>query len=112
MTEQPHGWYFAEELVLEQGSQTRKQIQDVLDVGEGRKWHLVGVPDILPEHRVVLFLGHHQTKLRQDLRIAILVSASEEPMCRPIHPTADREGTSEPYETEMGGSLATRALFG
>jgi hypothetical protein len=55
MTEQPHGRYFAEELVLEEDADARGRIQHSLDAGERRKWHLVGVSDVPPERRVVLF---------------------------------------------------------
>ena len=55
MTEQPHGRYFAQELVLEEEAEARGRIQDALDAGESRKWHLVGVSDVPPERRVVLF---------------------------------------------------------
>ncbi len=55
MTEQPHGRYFAEELVLEEGADARGRIQHVLDAGEKRKWRLVGVSDLPPGRRVVLF---------------------------------------------------------
>jgi len=55
MTEQPYGRYFAEELVLEEGADARGRIQDVLDAGERRKWRLVGVSDLPPGRRVVLF---------------------------------------------------------
>jgi hypothetical protein len=54
MTEQPHGRYFAQELVLEE-EEARGRIQDALDAGESRKWHLVGVSDVPPERRVVFF---------------------------------------------------------
>ena len=55
MTDQPHGRYFAQELVLDQDADTRGQIQAALDAGEGKEWHLVGVSDVPPEHRIVLF---------------------------------------------------------
>ncbi len=55
MTDQPHGRYFAQELVLDQDAEVREQIQDALDAGEGKEWRLVGVSDVPPEHRVVLF---------------------------------------------------------
>ena len=53
MTEQPHGRYFAEELALEEDA--RGCIQHSLDAGERRKWRLVGVSDVPPESRIVLF---------------------------------------------------------
>ena len=55
MTEQPHGRYFAEELVLEEGADARGCIQHSLDAGERRKWRLVGVSDVPPGRPVVLF---------------------------------------------------------
>jgi hypothetical protein len=55
MREQPHGRYFAEELVLEEGADARGRIQHALDAGERRKWHLVGVSDVPPGRRLVLF---------------------------------------------------------
>ncbi len=55
MTEQPHGRYFAEELVLEEDADARARIQHSLDAGERSKWHLVGVSDVPPERRVVRF---------------------------------------------------------
>ncbi len=55
MTEQPHGRSFAEELVPEEDADARARIQHSLDAGERRKWHLVGVPDVPPGRRVVLF---------------------------------------------------------
>jgi hypothetical protein len=53
--EHPHGRYFAEELVLEEGADARGRIQHCLDAGERRKWCLVRVSDVTPERRVVLF---------------------------------------------------------
>ena len=55
MTDQPHGRYFAQELTLDQAADARVRIQDALDAGERREWHLVGVSDIPPERSVVLF---------------------------------------------------------
>ena len=55
MTDQPHGRYFAQELTLDQAADARGRIQDALDAGERREWHLVGVSDIPPERSVVLF---------------------------------------------------------
>ncbi len=55
MTDQLHGRYFAQELMLDQDAEAREQIQDALDAGERKEWHLVGVSDIPPENRVVLF---------------------------------------------------------
>src|SRR5215207_569679 len=55
MAEQRHGRYFAQELVLDQATSKREQIQDALDAGDSRDWHLVGVSDVLVEGGVVLF---------------------------------------------------------
>ncbi len=55
MTDQPHGRYFAEELALDQDADARGQIQEALDAAERKEWHLVGVSDVPPERRVVLF---------------------------------------------------------
>ena len=55
MSGQPHGRYFAQELVLEEDAGAREQIQHALDAGEREKWHLVGVSDVPPGRRVVLF---------------------------------------------------------
>ncbi len=55
MTEQTHGRYFAQELMLNQDAPTREQIQAALDAGETKEWHLVGVSDVLPERGVILF---------------------------------------------------------
>ncbi len=45
MTDQLHGRYFAQELMLDQDAEAREQIQDALDAGQSQKWHLVGLPD-------------------------------------------------------------------
>jgi hypothetical protein len=55
MTEQRHGRYFAQELMLDQNADVREQIQVALDAGETKEWHLVGVSDVLPERGVILF---------------------------------------------------------
>ena len=56
MTEQRHGRYYAQELmIMEEGANEREQIQDALDAGEHHEWHLVGVSDVLPERGVILF---------------------------------------------------------
>ena len=55
VTEQLHGRYFAQELMPNQRENTREQIQDALDAGEAKEWHLVGVSDVLPERGVSLF---------------------------------------------------------
>ena len=55
MADQRHGRYFAQELVMDQDTNVRDQIQDALDIGESQEWHLVGVSDVLPERGVILF---------------------------------------------------------
>jgi hypothetical protein len=57
VTEQRHGRYFAQELMLDKIVHFREQIQDALDAGESQEWHLVGVSDVLPERGVILFWG-------------------------------------------------------
>ena len=47
MTDQPHGRYFAQELMLDQGAEAREQIQHALDAGQSEKWHL-GVSNVSP----------------------------------------------------------------
>jgi hypothetical protein len=54
VTKQRHGRYFAQELMLDQSGSNREQIQDALDAGERKEWHLVGVSAVLPERRVLL----------------------------------------------------------
>jgi hypothetical protein len=66
MTDQPHGRYFAQELVPDQDAEIRGRIQDALDAGEmgvAPRWG-IGGPAGTP-HRAVL--GHCQTQLRQNL---------------------------------------------
>jgi hypothetical protein len=55
MAEQRHGRYYAQELLLDQAASKREQIQDALDAGDSREWHLVAVSDVLVEGGVVLF---------------------------------------------------------
>jgi hypothetical protein len=55
MVEQRHGRYFAQELMMDQDTNVRDQIQDALDAGESQEWRLVGVSDVLPERGVILF---------------------------------------------------------
>ncbi len=55
MTDQLHGRYFAQELMLDQDAEAREQIQDALDAGQSQKWHLVGVPDVPQKGGVTLF---------------------------------------------------------
>ena len=53
MAELPHGRYYAQELVLDQATSKREQIQDALDAGDIREWHLVGVSDVLVDDVLV-----------------------------------------------------------
>ena len=55
VTEQRHGRFFAQELMLDQSESVREQIQDTLDAGERYEWHLVGISNVLPERGVILF---------------------------------------------------------
>jgi len=54
VTEQRHGRFFAQELMLDQSESVREQIQDTLDAGERHEWHLVGISNVLPERGVIL----------------------------------------------------------
>ncbi len=44
----------ASRVTMGPGAKIKEQIQDALDAGERREWHLVGV-SVLPEHAVILF---------------------------------------------------------
>ena len=55
MAEQHHGRYYVQELVLDQATSKREQIQDALDAGESREWHLVAVSDVMVEGGLILF---------------------------------------------------------
>ena len=55
MTDQPHGRYFAQELMLDQDAEAREQIQDALDAGESKEWRLVGVSDVPQTVGTILF---------------------------------------------------------
>ena len=55
MTDQLHGRYFAQELLLDQDAEAREQIQDALDAGQSQSWHLVGVSDLPQGGGVTLF---------------------------------------------------------
>ena len=49
-----HGRYYAQELRLDRNADTREQLQDALDAGDRKEWHLIGVSDVLPDHGVIL----------------------------------------------------------
>ena len=55
MTEQLHERFFAQELMPNQRVNIKEQIQEALDAGERKEWHLVGVSNVLPEGGVILF---------------------------------------------------------
>ena len=55
MAEQRHGRYYAQELMMDQDANVRELIQDALDAGEHREWHLVGASDVVPGQGVILF---------------------------------------------------------
>ncbi|MDP8899927.1 MAG: hypothetical protein M3N33_02025 [Actinomycetota bacterium] len=55
MAEQRQGRYYAQELTLGQDANIREQIQDALDAGERKEWHLVGVSDLPPGRGLILF---------------------------------------------------------
>ena len=55
MTEQDHGRYYAQELVLDPNADGLRQIQEALDAGDRMEWHLLGVSNVLPERGVILF---------------------------------------------------------
>jgi hypothetical protein len=55
MTEQRHGRYYAQELMMDQDANVRELIQDALDAGEHHEWHLVGVSDVVAGQGVILF---------------------------------------------------------
>ena len=55
MSEQGRRRYYAQELVLDRTTSKREQIQDALDAGDSKEWHLVAVSDVLVEGGVLLF---------------------------------------------------------
>jgi hypothetical protein len=54
VTDQRHGRYYAQELVLDPNADGLRQIQEALDGGDRREWHLIGVSNVLPDP----LLGH------------------------------------------------------
>ena len=54
MAGRDEGRYYAEEIELDTGASIRGQLQEVLDQGAHKDWHLVGVSD-LPDNSVILF---------------------------------------------------------
>jgi hypothetical protein len=65
---QRHGRYFAQELAIDREANVREQIQDALDAGERREWHLAGVSDVAPESGVVLFWDTARPSFGKSLR--------------------------------------------
>ena len=55
MTEQGNGRYYAQELVLDPNADGLSQIQEALDAGDRREWHLLGASKVLPDRGVILF---------------------------------------------------------
>ena len=54
MADTDRGRYYAEELKLDGGEAVRERLQEALDAGDRKEWHLVGVSD-LPGERLILF---------------------------------------------------------
>lgn len=54
MEERRHGRFFAQELPVESGASLMEQIQEALDAGDRKEWHLVGVSDV-PDEGLILF---------------------------------------------------------
>jgi hypothetical protein len=55
VTEQSHGRFYVQELVLDPNANVREQIQGTLDAREREDWHLVGVSNVPGEGGVMLF---------------------------------------------------------
>lgn len=51
----PHGRYYAELVPPSPESGLQATVQELLDTGERKEWHLVGVAGGLPEGGVILF---------------------------------------------------------
>jgi hypothetical protein len=51
----PHGRYYAELVPPSPGTGLQTSVQELLDMGERKEWHLVGVASGLPEGGVILF---------------------------------------------------------
>ena len=54
MADTDRGRYYAEELQVDGGEGVRERLQEALDAGDRKEWHLVGVSD-LPGDRLILF---------------------------------------------------------
>ena len=55
LSEQQHGRFYAQELMVDPNANVREQLQRALDEGDTHEWHLVGVLDAMPGHGVILF---------------------------------------------------------
>ncbi len=53
--DRPHGRYCAEYVHITSLPDVQEQLRDVLDAGERKEWHLVGVAGGLPNDGVILF---------------------------------------------------------
>ncbi len=51
----PHGRYYAEYVRIDSATEAQERLRGVLDAGESKAWHLVGVAGGLPENGVLLF---------------------------------------------------------
>jgi hypothetical protein len=51
----PHGRYYAEYVQIISASDVQEGLRDVLDAGESKEWHLVGVAGGLPNGGMILF---------------------------------------------------------
>ncbi len=54
MEGQRRGRFFAEHLPVREGANLLERIQEALDAGDRREWHLVGVSDV-PDDGLILF---------------------------------------------------------
>jgi hypothetical protein len=52
---QPHGRYYAEYVQIVSVTEAQEQLRGVLDAGERKEWHLVGVAGGLPDNGMILF---------------------------------------------------------
>jgi hypothetical protein len=55
VTDQRHGRYYAQELVLDPNADGLRQIQEALDGGDRREWQLIGVSNVLLDRGMILF---------------------------------------------------------
>ena len=52
---QPYGRYYAEHVQVTSETEPQKDLQEVLDAGDRKEWHLVGVSGGLPGGGVILY---------------------------------------------------------